>query len=130
MRYFTLYLFCFLIMNSCSKNSNEELDRSLFGEWQLIEQSISIGGPSRQESINNGPKFTLFTDGRFSGMDRFSCGEGNFISNETELVFNYNCDQIQEEFIYGFNWDGNDLILSPRSIICTDGCSFTFKKVD
>lgn len=134
-----LSLSFFLLIACGSDEMNKILikdSESLAGEWQLIEQKISSGGPSSWQKVANGPTFTLNADGTFKGLStpglstNNNCNTGIYISTEEELILNYNCILNSEKFVYACSTDNGDLILSPTTVICFEECATKYRKID
>ena len=100
------------------------------GDWQLIEQKVSIGGPAMWEKVDDGDKFTLKSDGSFADFQLFSndCTTGNYEVTTDELILSYDCEG-STPFTYALQKENADIILSPKTIICTDGCEYKYRKI-
>lgn len=131
MRYFVLSAFCLFLFSSCSKNSCDMDNQSLIGKWQLIEQNISNGGPSKWESVNDGKRFSLFEDGTYEGIKFFTdCDMGSYGSTATELLLMPNCNDGSEDFMYSITRDCDQLILRPLTVLCIEGCAFRYERIN
>lgn len=103
----------------------------LVGEWQLVEQKVSIGGPATWQDIEDGDTFTLNADGTFDGFQLFSdCKTGTFESTDEELTLTYNCDDDTKPFTYSLRKENEDIIISPKTVICTETCEYKYRKID
>ncbi len=86
----TITLFLLIIGMGCEKETLN-INKSLIGEWQLIEQNTSSGTPTQPESVNDGYilKFDL------SGIiktDLYSCdGKYSVSNNDNILTIQFNC---------------------------------------
>ncbi len=113
--------------------TTEELKASapLVGEWQLVEQKVSIGGPAIWQDVENGDTFILNADNTFEGFQLFSeCKTGTFETSDEELTLTYNCDDDTKPFTYALRKDKEDIIISPKTIICTETCEYKYRKID
>lgn len=103
----------------------------LVGEWQLVEQKVSIGGPATWQDVEDGDTFTLNADGTFDGFQLFSdCRTGTFESSDEELTLTYNCEDDTKPFTYFLQQEDDDIIISPKTIICTESCEYKYRKID
>ena len=111
----------------------------LIGKWQLVEQQISIGGIGNTvsiggsafwESVTNGSIFTLTEEGGFSDFQLFSngCETGTYETTKDELILNYNCEGV-ESFAYTLQRENKDIILTPKTVTCIEGCAYKYRKV-
>lgn len=101
----------------------------LVGQWQLVEQKVSIGGPATWQTVENGAVFTLVENGSFSNLQIFGdCGTGTFEATDDELILTYNCATNTKPFTYSLNRVNEDIILSPKTVICTETCEYKYRK--
>lgn len=126
-----LALFCLLACESEETIIEEfAISTPLAGKWQRVEQKISIGGPATWEKVDNGDTFTLQTDGSFSDFQLFNdCQTGTYEAIEDELTLTYNCDIDTKPFTYSLQKENEDIILSPKTVICTESCAFKYRKI-
>lgn len=102
---------------------------SLAGQWQLVEQKVSIGGPATWQTVENGDTFTLLENGDFSDLQIFGdCGTGTFETTDDELTLTYNCAEDTKPFTYSLKRENEDIILSPKTVICTETCEYKYRK--
>ena len=128
-RYLIISAFFFFMFSSCTKSICDINNPSLIGEWQLIEQNISNGGPSKWESVNDGNQFSLFEDGSYEGIKVFSdCDSGNFESTVTELRFMPTCNDSSEDFVYSISRNCDQLTLRPLTVICVEECAYKYER--
>ena len=129
------FILSFLLLIACTQK--EELSESsdfpieLVGEWQLIEQRVSIGGPNATwEKVENGDTFSLEDDGTFSNIPiQENCKTGSFEATETELRLTYICPiETVTPIVNALFWENDDLILSPRTFLCRETCSYKYRK--
>jgi len=122
-------LFCLLSCEQESALVGESAGPTLVGKWQLVEQKVSIGGPASWQKVENGATFDLKADGSFLGFQMFNdCETGTYEAVAAELILTYNCEA-SESFIYAIQKKEEAIILSPKTIICTDGCEYKYQKI-
>lgn len=101
----------------------------LVGQWQLVEQKVSIGGPATWQKVENGDVFTLLEDGGFSNLQIFGdCSTGTFEATDEELILTYNCADDTKPFTYSLTRANEDIILSPKTVICSETCEYKYRK--
>lgn len=128
----------FFLLIACGSDERNDIlvknDESLAGEWQLVEQNISAGGPSSWEKVDNGPTFILAADGTFEGLSAptiaDNCNTGLYTLTEEELTLTYNCTTISENFIYSCSLENGDLVLRPKTVLCFEECATKYRKID
>lgn len=121
----------FLIACDPEESVSESLKTALplVGQWKLVEQKVSIGGPATWQKVDNGDTFTLKEDGSFSNLQIFGdCSTGTFEATDDELILTYNCADDTKPFTYALKRDNEAIILSPKTVICTDGCEYKYQK--
>ena len=136
--YFVLASVFFI--SSCSTNYDtleskdfSANDNSIIGNWKLVEAYISSGGPQYWVNVENGEEITFTSDELFSS-NRFSeCTNGDFSIESNELFLNYSCNGFTTGFenpegaiTYKITFESNYLLLTPTSVICTEGCSYKY----
>ena len=121
-----------LIVSSCvDKNPLDSREgEGLAGEWQLKEQKIGYGPPGEWEDVENG-KIIEFTSGTFKGLDNFnsSCDSGTYEIKDDELLLTYTCGDQNDSFVYSVILEGTSMIISPRTVICIEGCEYRYQKI-
>ena len=123
-----LALFCLLACESEPIIVAEFAAPTLVGEWQLVEQKVSIGGPATWQTVDNGATFRLKADGTFAGFQLFNdCQTGTYETQEEELTLIYNCED-SKPFTYSLQKENEDIILSPKTVICTETCEYKYRK--
>ncbi len=127
-----------IFSSGCDTNDNNELDRDnpIIGNWQLIEAYISSGGPQYLVSIENGEKFKFSINGTFSSNKYPECTSGNFSTESNELILKYDCngftagiENSEGHITYKVTFESDYFLLTPTSVICTEGCSYKYKKI-
>lgn len=102
---------------------------TLVGEWQLVEQKVSIGSPATWQKVDDGATFTLKVDGTFTGFQLFNdCQTGTYDTQEGALILTHNCED-SKPFTYALQKENEDIILSPRTVICTETCEYKYRKI-
>lgn len=126
----TLALFCLFACEDDPTIIEEFAAPILAGEWQLVEQKISNGGPASWQKVENGDRFTLNTDGTFTGFQLFSdCQTGTYEASADELTLTYDCAD-SKPFTYSLQKDDKAIILSPKTVICFETCEYKYEKTD
>lgn len=124
----TLALFCLLACEQEPTIVAELAAPTLVGEWQLIEQKVSIGGPATWQKVDDGATFTLKADGTFAGFQLFNdCQTGTYETEEGILTLTYNCED-SKPFTYALQRENEAIILSPKTVICTETCEYKYRK--
>lgn len=119
-----------VVVSACvDKNPLETFgENELEGEWQLKGQKIGYGPPGEWEDVENG-KIIGFGSESFNGLDYFnSCDTGTYELKVDELILNYSCSSQSEPFVYHIILEGSAMIISPRTVICNEGCEYKFVK--
>lgn len=123
---------------SCDESDTIALDSEnpILGTWKMVEASSSIGGPQIIQQIEDGEEFIFKADGTFSTTRWQECTTGNFLITEDLLTLNYGCEGFKTgaendrgALTYLIRFGSDSFILVPTSVICTDGCSYTYKKI-
>ncbi|WP_228235564.1 lipocalin family protein [Allomuricauda sp. M10] len=137
---FVALLLC-LVFNSCDNEDDlKGFDQDAFpieGTWKLTAAYISAGGPQYWTDVENGEEIEFQGNGSFSS-DRYpECTSGNFSVDEGNLTLEYDCEGFEtgtenEEGLitYTLDYGKNTILLTPTSIICIEGCSYKYEKVD
>lgn len=125
----TLAFFCLLSCESEPIIIAEFTAPTLAGEWQLVEQKVSIGGPVTWQKVTDGATFTLNADGTFAGFQLFNdCQTGTYETQEEALILTYNCED-SKPFTYTLQRENENIILSPKTVICTETCEYKYRKI-
>lgn len=145
-KYLKISLLLLFVCVACNdSNENKEVfddiisKETIFGKWKLTETSFSIGGPEQiTRDVEDGTEYVFFEDGSFTSTRYDECSRGEYRINleENELIVKYTCTDFTPnivdengEFVYyiGFK-DSNSFTLSPRTVICTEGCSSLYTR--
>lgn len=134
-----LYFICICLLvctlSGCSVNSDWD-ENSLAGTWQLEAAYSSSGGPGSWSTVEDGFTYKFQRDGKFFSNRFEECGQGTYSTTANELTLNYNC----EGFVIGsedaegvlveeFRFEGKSLFLTPKYLLCIEGCSYKFRKI-
>jgi hypothetical protein len=118
--------------DSLTVNSNN----SILGSWKLIEASISSGGPQSTVTIENGEEFKFSDNGSFTSTKYPACSIGSFSTEAKELILKYGCstfttgiENAEGNITYQVTFKSDYITLTPTSVICIEGCSYTYKKI-
>lgn len=131
-------LLLILILFSCDK---ESLDKEIpltvseiVGNWQIVSNSYSIGGPIITEEIENGGIYTFNIDSSFAFTNSLNTSlnySGTYTLEEDLLTLNYTKNEEDVTRLLNPDFNGNELKLSPGGeIICIEGCYFTLRKTN
>ncbi|CAH8287165.1 hypothetical protein EV196_109117 [Mariniflexile fucanivorans] len=87
-------------------------------------------------TIDNGEEFKFSKNGTFTSTKYSKCSGGNFSIESDELRLKYNCkgfttgiENTEGYITYKITYESYNLIMIPTSVICTEGCSYIYKKV-
>lgn len=133
MKSLLLFVFLFLILIGCDQNGlpgigEKEQGVSLEGNWQLTQQKIGYGPPGEWEPVQEGA-IIEFKGNQFKGLSYHSCSEGTFQLDESELTLNFGCDEASS-FTYEVEISNNRITLSPRTLLCFEGCEYKYVKIN
>jgi hypothetical protein len=106
------------VLAACSKNAKPVIERdTLTGNWQLIEEYVSAGGPGKWQPAD--PQHLSFV----------SFGEDSIVFTVDGKSTNYHIETVdsasikfsnpQGEYFYRYSIENNELTLSPP---CIEGC--------
>ena len=133
MKKLCLAIVCMLLLFACEAEraiTEENLVAdTLIGNWQLTEQNVSIGGPSTWQTVEDGEIFTLASDGQFMGFNWVNCSTGNYETTQESLILRYDCPDNSNIFTYSLEKDNEEIILSPKTVICTETCKYKYRKL-
>lgn len=132
--------FCFLIVfvGACNRVTVEQevplIASRIIGSWQVISNSLSIGGPINTSEVENGGVYTFDLDGSFSFKNAENITlnfAGRYELNEELLILSYskNSEAIIWKLRPEFKEDTIDLH-PGGDILCIEGCFFTVQKLD
>ena len=136
-----LILSIFLFITGCNEEETKQQENSIYGTWQLVEQWLGNVGDSSVNwtSVDNGYTMSLMRNNSFSSTEFTVCqnseNNGNFTLNQntsTNLIeISFNCNSTNNQLIrtYSYSLEDENLILSPYSNPCDEGCSYKFKKI-
>lgn len=135
-RYFIPILL--LLFLSCDKEFQEEtfpLSASpIVGDWQVVAETYSIGGPPITVQIENGGAYGFLLDGTFRISEALEISKaytGSYTFQEDLLTLSYTLEDEEIERELNAMFQENLLVLSPAGpILCIEGCSFTLRRLD
>ena len=124
-------------LSSCnlldSEYSYQKNPQGLPGTWVAVERTYSIGGPPVTKEIDKGYRISFKNDDNFSATEGFTCNSGTYILAAEELTFTYACEDLGENqpnpFTYSVRFEEDYMILSPKTVLCIEGCSVKYKKL-
>lgn len=123
-----ILVFSILSLYACKNDLIEDAD-PLIGEWQLIEQNISTGGSSSWQTVEDGEKFLLESDGSYNGFTLFPhCADGIYEVTIDELVLTGSCTTDIDSFTYALSREKNTIVLVPKTVLCFETCAYRFKR--
>lgn len=132
MKNLILGIFALLCLIACEQEPTlvgESTAPTLVGKWQLVEQNVSDGGPSTWEKVENGTTFRLKADSSFLGFQTFNdCQTGTYDTAADELILTYDCEDTPP-FIYTLRKEDEAIILSPKTVVCIEGCAYKYQKI-
>ncbi|WP_345950461.1 hypothetical protein ABDD95_03225 [Mucilaginibacter sp. PAMB04274] len=112
-----------IITVSCKKELNYNV---LTGKWRLAEVTLSTGGfPTTKavdKSNNNYVHFKSSGDFESNSLTEYTRYEV-----KDDLIILYKRDN--SSFTYAYRLNNQMLYLSPRTVMCIEGCSDSYKKV-
>lgn len=127
-----------LLFFSCDKKVQEEtfpLNVSpIVGDWQVVAETYSVGGPPITVQIENGGVYTFLLDGTFRFSESLEISKaftGDYTFEEGILTLSYTLDD--EEIIRKLDtlFQENLVELWPAGpILCIEGCSFTLLRIE
>jgi hypothetical protein len=136
-----LILSIFFLITGCNEEETKPQENSIYGTWQLTEQWLgNVGDTSVNWTIVfNGYTMSFMRDNSFSSTEFTVCqnseNNGNYTLNQNastnlmEISFNCNSTNNQLTRTYSYSFENENLILSPYSNPCDEGCSYKFKKI-
>lgn len=125
-------------LSACNDTENENPnDHSILGKWKLTEAFISSGGPQYWVDVEDGEEIEFLSNSRFTSTNYPECPEGEYVLDEENLVLDFDCEDIElvaenEEGLVTFRieFKNGDFLLSPTSVICIEGCSYKYERMD
>ncbi len=127
--FFLISLFLSSLLSSCNSDDKNNNDNSIIGTWKLIESYGSDGTQGSWTTIDDGHSYTFNLDNMISS-DKYSC-VGNYIINE-ELEYSlsivFNCQNIEFNGSYQFEFENGQLVLYGNPISCDEGCGEKYER--
>jgi hypothetical protein len=141
MKYTTSLAVIFIFIStifSCSNNDDSlNLEKSLVGEWQLVETYVDPGdGSGSWQKVDNGFFYIFSPNGQFTS-NRFSeCKSGKYAVVLNKLTLDYNCEGFttgvenpEGIFVEEITFESSNMIMKPTYLFCIEGCGWKFKRV-
>ncbi|WP_437394928.1 hypothetical protein [Flagellimonas lutimaris] len=135
-------LLCFGLLSvlvKCDSNGSDDIieEQSILGKWKLTEAYISAGGPQYWVNIEDGEEIVFLDSGNFSSDRYTECTAGEFMVDEDILTLDFNCEGFESEMeneegliTYQIELGENEFLLTPLSVICIEGCSYKYIRID
>lgn len=127
--------FIFSLQGCTTDDKDDESNQSIIGAWQLTEASISAGGASEWNRVDDGETYQFFEDGSFTSTSFDDCSKGEFILENQILSLNYTCPNFETGleneagFItYEVKFENDGFLLIPKSVVCVEGCAYKFTR--
>ncbi|WP_318309105.1 lipocalin family protein [Flagellimonas crocea] len=118
-----------------SNGDNSTSQNSLTGKWKMTAAYISAGGPQYWVTVEDGEEIEFFANGTFISSRNPECRTGTYVVEGEELSLEFDCDGFEsvmenEEGLitYNIEFNKNEFLLSPTSILCIEGCSYKYVK--
>jgi len=137
-----LILTMLILFTGCKNEEVEQYENSIYGTWKLKEQWLgNVGETSVNWSeVANGYSITFLENNNYSSTEFTICqnnvNNGDFSLEENSsskfVIISIQCNSTGNELIrkYTYTFEGNNLILTPFSYPCDEGCSYKFKKLE
>ena len=125
--YFLCLTFTFVI-TSCKK-SNVGPDTDLIGNWKVVSNYTSSGGPGEWHDVSADQKIYLEfkADGTLAGDNLASNYATYVVKDSTTLTLTKRNSSVIQN--YSYKIEGNFLTLSPSGpIFCIEGCATKYIK--
>lgn len=136
---FGIIIVIILSIIGCNKeDDNTEQEKSIVGNWQLIEIYSNPGaGSGNWNSVENGYTYSFSANGEFTSTRFSECSTGTYSIESNELSLDFDCDGFttgiespEGTFIEQLTFETKDLILKPTYLNCIEGCGWKFKKIN
>lgn len=112
------------------------VDNGILGKWKMTKAYISSGGPQYWIIIEDGEEIEFYSDGKFTSNRSLECTTGSFVLNGENLSMKYGCEDYEEGIenkdgliTYHIAFEEGDMLLTPTSVICIEGCSYKYVKI-
>ncbi len=139
--FFGFSLLIFSIFFSCDNDDDpKKFDFDAFpieGAWKLTAAYISAGGPQYWVDVEDGEKIIFMENGSFSSDKFEDCTTGEFRVVDGSLSLDYDCEGFESgteneegQMTFKIDYGKNAILLTPTSIICIEGCSYKYERVD
>jgi len=136
-----LPILIFSVFNSCDKEDDlKGFDQDAFpieGTWKLTAAYISAGGPQYWTDVKDGEVLNFLSNGSFSSDKFEECSTGSYSVEDGNLILEYDCDGFESgtengegQITFKIDYGKNAILLTPTSILCIEGCSYKYVKVN
>ena len=136
-----LILSVLFLFTGCNEEEAKQQENSLISTWQLKEQWLgNVGDTSISWSeVADGYSITFLENNNYSSTEFTACqnnvNNGSFSLEENSLSklveISIQCSSTGNDFIrkYTYIFENDNLILTPFSHPCDEGCSYKFVKI-
>ena len=125
-----LSILCFWLFD-CDDDGVNLRQESMLGQWQLVEQKISPGGPAKWVDVDDGAIFTFLENGSFTISEDPHCTSGSYIASAETLTLNFNCPEYNIPFdFFMVEISTTSFTISPRTVTCVEECLSKYKKIN
>ena len=125
---------------ACNNDDNGNMgprNNSILGKWKLTAAYISSGGPQYWVDVEDGEEIEFLSDGSFTSTNYPGCTEDGYVFDGESLALHYDCEDMElvaenEEGLITFRieFKNDGFLLSPTSVICIEGCSYKYERMD
>lgn len=133
-RYFLLLLLIWF--SSCISENLEEVipfnASKISGDWEVISETYSIGGPEIITPIDNGGIYSFRQNSIFTFQyedDTSLNFSGTYNFKEDLLALSYFLDEIKIERNLKVIFEDNQVVFIPWEPTCIEGCSTRLQKI-
>ena len=128
-----------IILVGCSNNDeNIDTDKSIVGNWKLIEIYIDPGdGSGNWNPVEDGYTYNFSENGEFTSTRFSECSTGEYSIDSNQLTLEFDCngftagiEEPEGTFIEDYFFESNTVIFVPIYLNCIEGCGWKFEKVE
>lgn len=127
----------FSACNNDDTDSPNPTDTAILGKWKLTAAYISSGGPQYWVDVEDGEEIEFLSEGSFTSTNYPECKEDGYTLDGENLVLDYDCEDMElvaenEDGLITFHIEFEDghFLLSPTSVLCIEGCSYKYERMD
>ena len=129
-----LSLLTILLFGCSNDDENIEAEKSIIGNWKLIEVYDDIGdGSGSWNAVENGYTYGFSENGQFTSTRFSECSTGNYTIDSNQLTLSFDCDGIEDpegRLIENYIFESNTVIFVPTYLNCDEGCGWKFEKMN